>query len=149
MKPIVIELNTPSESEIIQKALFKAGGSWSNSGANIKKTDKKYFFISEDLFLNVSSDEGSFESRKEYLISVSEALIILNSLIEKKPFLNRSGIKKKIPVQIDSYVLDQYIMICKHHGYDLTRRLENLIALDIKCRIKGNDIIEYMIKKDE
>ncbi len=144
MKQLVLQINNKKESETIQKCVFKAGGKWSDESVKIKNTGAKYLFISEEIIISSSSDIYSFNSRSEFSVSLSEAVIILESLVEKQPFLNRSGIRVSFPYKIDSFVKDQYITVCNHNGIDITKRIENLIAADIKARIYKKDIIEEM-----
>jgi hypothetical protein len=142
MKQITLEINNKKESKTIQKCIFKAGGNWSDNAVKVKTSNDKYMFISEDLIITTSSDIYSFNKRLDYLISLSEAVIILDSLIEKQPFLNRSGIKVNFPYKIDSFIKDQYITVCSHNAIDISKRIENLMAADIKARFYNKDVIE-------
>lgn len=142
MKQLTIKMNNRKESEQLQRYVFRAGGTWSDKSVKVKNIDEEYMFISEELIITSSSDINSFNKRSEFLSPLSEALIILDSLIEKQPFLDRSGIKVSFPCKIDSFVKNQYTTVCNHNGIDITKRLENLIAADIKARIYNKDIIE-------
>lgn len=146
MKPMTLQINNKKESETLQAAVFKASGSWEDDVKKIRNTNIKYLFISEDLKISGSNDIIIFNQKSDNLLSLSEAMIILDSLVEKLPFLNRSGVKAGLPYKIDSFIKDQYINCCNHNGIDVTRRIENLIAADIKARIYGMDLIEEIKK---
>jgi len=144
MKELTLKINSENEIELIQKSVFAAGGSWHDGTQTIKKKNIKFFNITEDLKLTCSNDPRFLAAREQHLLPVSEALILLESLVEKLPFLNRSGIKKKPPFMIDSYIIDQFITVCRHRGLDPNRRIENLIAADIKASIHKHDVIEHL-----
>lgn len=144
MKEMMITINSIKEAKVLQTAVFKAGGSWPDGIKKFKHEDSKFFYIRPDLKITSSNDELFYSGREEYDTPLSEALIVLDSLIEKQPFLNRSGVKSNLPYKIDSYIKDQYVTLCLHNGIDVTRRIENLIAADIKARIYGKDLIEEL-----
>lgn len=142
-----IKINDKAEAKVIQKALFAAGGQHSNGSTKPKEMKAKFLFISEDLVLTCSSDRFAFEKRSENEISVFEAIEFLDSLVNKEPFLQRSGTKVKPNFSIDSFVKNQFNNTCTASGLNFDKRLENLIAADIKCRIHGLDLIE-VVKKE-
>lgn len=140
MKPLTIKLNDPAESAIIEKALIGATGE--------KKSIKpaKYVFISEDGKVGISNDDLIYQKRIEHDITVIDALHYLGSLVDKKPFLIRSGIKSPIAGKIDQGIKDQFSAMCRQNGYKPDERFENLLAADIKCRICGLDLVEEVKK---
>lgn len=135
MKQMTIKINDSAECQTIQAALLRAGGS-----AKLKNIFK-YLFISPDGKLTGTSDPVIYQKRIEYDISSYDCIAHLESLVELDPFLNRSGIKTKTPWQIDSLIKDQYVSMCNNSGYKPDKRLENLIAADIKMRICGKDLL--------
>ena len=138
MKPLTIKLNDAAEAGIIEKALIAATGE--------KKSVKpaKYVFVSEDGKVKVSNDDLIYQKRIEHNITVIDALSYLQSLVDKKPFLIRSGIKSPIAGKIDQGIKDQFASMCRQNGYKPDERFENLLAADIKCRIHGMDLVEVV-----
>jgi hypothetical protein len=138
MKNLSIKLNDPSEVIILTKAIQLASG----QKVNIKPA--AFVFVSEDFKVKSSNDEKVYAKRIEHEISVFDAVVYLDSITEKKPFLNRSGLKVPIAGKIDSFIKDQFSSYCKSSGYKPDDRLENLIAADIKCKIHGLDLVEVV-----
>ncbi len=141
MKNLSIKLNDPSEIIILSNAVQLA------SGEKVTMKPALYVFISEDFKVAVSNDPKIYAKRIEHEISVFDAIAYLDSMVDKKPFLNRSGLKVSPSGKIDSFIKEQFSSYCKSSGYKLDDRLENIIAADIKCRIHGIDLIE-VVKKE-
>ncbi len=140
MKNLSIKLNDPSEMIILSKAIQLASG----EQVNIKPA--LFVFVSENFKVNSSNDPKVYAKRIEYEISVFDAVVYMDSMCEKKPFLQRSGLKVSPSGKIDSFIKDQFSGYCKSSGYKLDDRLENIIAADIKCRIHGIDLVEEVKK---
>lgn len=140
MKKQSLTLTDAAEFAVLQKTLFRAGGSWPNGSQVIKTGFFKYAFISADGKLTTSNDAVSYERRIEDETTIYECIALLESLINQEPYLQRCGIKSKMPYTIDNMIRDQYKAMCEDMGVNPHRRLENLIALDIKCRILGEDL---------
>lgn len=141
MKNLSIKLNDPSEIVILSKAIQLSSG----EKVNIKPA--LFVFVSEDFKVNSSNDPKVYAKRIEHEISVLDAVIYLDSMVEKKPFLQRSGLKVSPAGKIDSFIKDQFASYCKLSGYKIDDRLENIIAADIKCRIHGLDLVEVVKEK--
>lgn len=138
MKQMTIKTNDKSESQTIQAAVLRAGGT-----AKLK-SDFRFLFISSEGKLQGSNDPVSYQKRIEYDISVYDCIAYLESLVDQEPFLNRSGINGKVSWGIDQLIKDQFVSMCSHQGYKPEKRLENLIAADIKMRIQGRDLLSSL-----
>lgn len=149
MKTQSIKINSPDELVIIQKALFAAGGAHKDGSVKIKKTEAAFIFISENGELTFSSDPMIYEKRIEFEITLYDSIKYLQEFIKKAPFLYREGIKAKMSYQIDAGIKNGYTTMCADQGYNKEKRLENLIAADIKCRILGMDLISVVQKMVE
>jgi len=131
MKPMSIRLNDIDESKIIASAVLRATGVKNNT------KPAKFFFIDINGKIVFSNEEKSYQRRIEDEISVYDALIYLDGLIEKEPFLNRSGQRVKLTWSIDGHVRDQFVSMCNSEGLKVDKALENLIAKEIKRKILG------------
>lgn len=135
MKPLTIKLNDPDEFPVIQRALFRAGGKWSNGSTAIKDNTVKFVFISETGIITTSNDPVSYQKRIEHDITLYDALMHLESLVELEPYLYRSGQKAKFSFNIDSMIKDQFTSMCSREGLKPEKVIENLIAAEIKRKI--------------
>ena len=135
MKPLTIKLNDPDEFPVIQRALFRAGGAWSNGSKTLKENQVKFVFISETGIITTSNDPVSYQKRIVNNITLYDALMHLESLVELEPYLNRSGQKAKFSFNIDSMIKDQFASMCSREGLKPEKVIENLIAAEIKRKI--------------
>ena len=132
MKEMSIMLNDPDEAKILERSLIMA------TGEKQKIKPAKYIFIKSDGSTFFANNELVYQKRIENKISVYDALSYLDGLINKEPFLNRSGQKEKLTISIDSYVKDQFVSMCTNGGLKLEKALENLMAQEIKRKINEN-----------